>query len=731
MVVALPGNSGLSGLSAMVGGGIDWTAIPSIAARYDIRAANLAVALDGTGGVPADAGVCGRVSDLSGNAYHLTTNADAARPTYYDDAFNLGRPGLYFSGTTIRLYNAAGLANRVFNGVNKSWTIIIASCRRTEPGSNGHFFGVCKAATAMPPVVTTFLLNAQGSQQSASRPWMIAGYARDGDAVLASGQTFVDGNNGIGYGGAGIVVHSWVKNGQATTLYQNGKVVSTATQSSGTWTLDAADLVCVGGVWNGATQTGSLSGFLFAMLICETNLADIERQAVEREYLTALGVPYQPDQTPKRWHEFGHSHVASQLPTSATASHRMLQKARLPVDECVAQVIKGQSGVTLTEGVADADDILDSFNTFLSSAPNVVSGDTVSFGPCITNDVNGDSIAADTDADVEDMVDVLIIAQRGMCETALTRTDRVLWVCDPPRNDMASTHRQYGLRYACEQAKIEGGRFDRVEVVDAWTPLANGNALAAAYDSGDGLHPNNAGFELIANLKAAAAARLRAVDPAATAIRFYTARTGTRFADGGEIGDVGLTLVDRSSNVDHATQSTAGSRPVWKLGVAGTNWRPWVDFDGTDDYLSFTRVNLAAWTMMLVVDNDASGGGRILQDESGASPASYLRINSTTELAVRDTNGQIVTFTLPAAMAASDVIVIRSDRSCWLNGAAASAAGAWTGNLAADTIGKANVTFFKGKLFDLLLDNSALSDAAVNLRAKCLAEKHGKTWTAI
>ena len=75
-------------------------------------------------------------------------------------------------------------------------------------------------------------------------------------------------------------------------------------------------------------------------------------------------------------------------------------------------------------------------------------------------------------------------------------------------------------------------------------------------------------------------------------------------------GDAVATWTDASGNAQHATQSTASKRPLYKTGIL--NGKPVVRFDGVDDFLRndvFTALNNAPAASLFIVKRQTSSGG--------------------------------------------------------------------------------------------------------------------------
>ena len=187
---------------------------------------------------------------------------------------------------------------------------------------------------------------------------------------------------------------------------------------------------------------------------------------------------------------------------------------------------------------------------------------------------------------------------------------------------------------------------------------------------------------------------------------------------------------DQSGNANHATQATAGNRPLLKLAIQ--NGRPVVRFDGTDDWLGLPNAAMPVQnhTVFAVVNATSNAGSKIIIARSYNYGAFYLCVLANNHptgprklrLAVND---GLLTGTANADGTPA-LVVGRYDSAnnkIFVNGAdeqtAANAAGAinYNANDGA-TVGvlyDSNLSLFaaymSGDVAELLLYNSALSTA--------------------
>lgn len=93
-------------------------------------------------------------------------------------------------------------------------------------------------------------------------------------------------------------------------------------------------------------------------------------------------------------------------------------------------------------------------------------------------------------------------------------------------------------------------------------------------------------------------------------------------ADGDPVGR----WEDASTSARHANQTTAGFRPLLKI-VSGKNY---IRFDGTDDLLTFTTADLAAFSVALVHTVTASAG------QAWSGPVNWRTVSENGFQLVRD-----------------------------------------------------------------------------------------------
>lgn len=205
-------------------------------------------------------------------------------------------------------------------------------------------------------------------------------------------------------------------------------------------------------------------------------------------------------------------------------------------------------------------------------------------------------------------------------------------------------------------------------------------------------------------------------------VRWFSAGDQGALADG-----AAMSLINDSSSANQdAAQATAANQPTFRAGTAASNYQPTIRFDAVDDFAAFTAVDLAAWTIVVVVKG-AAADARILHDEAGGN--GFVRLTDATTTRVRAGGGNTVAFT-HGARADLDVLVVRSTGDAWLNGVAATPDQGFSANFVANQLGRA-ANPFAAELAELLIFNSAIGNADVNAIGGFVARRYGKAWQAV
>lgn len=716
-----------------------WAGVANPAARWSGTDSVKTNALDGTGAAPTDAALdgtsasrVGRALDLA-NGYYLTSSADAARHLWYADALGLGRGSFYSDlGGSRDLFNNTTLAQDVFDGADKPWTMCMLYARLSEDsGSNSYIWSVLGSGDSINGGAgnPTFTLRNDSGLHTAARPLFAQGFSRDNDASLLGTSTFDDGVFGLGAGSAVIVCVMVVKNPDRTVqVYQNGYKMADLTHTAGTWTFASGSFVNWGHSWNGSARVGSFLGHIYEMCIFGRALTADDRHATFGGYLGSLGVQYSP-QTPvsrKTTWVFGNSIMLGNQPTVASPIQRLQRGGRLPWDETV--VISNQSRGGLRFDLAGANnDLLECWALKHGTATTIKAGDPLIIGE-ITN-----YIASSDDTNngtMQAALDAAMVKMKTCIDEALTESDRVVVMIDPPLGT-SNAVRKAGLAYWKDQCLLVFGRKDRATVCNHYPYFDDGTGtLKAQYNSGDDVHLTGPAYELIADLLAAIYSHQRSVNPAVHANMLFwpSARNQDMTRTNGQAVDA---LVDLSATANNLSQATAGFRPTFRVGTLGTNWMPMVRFDGSDDCLEMSTVTVAAnWTVLLVVD--ANGNGPLLASTTGS--ASILSVDAAAGLLTVQCTGGPMSF-VSAPWGANAIVAVRSDGRAWVNGVemfrtAMPGNVGWNANRLGGVSGG---SFFTGDVGDLQVLNAQLSATGLNTLGLYLASpfKFNKTWTSL
>lgn len=206
-----------------------------------------------------------------------------------------------------------------------------------------------------------------------------------------------------------------------------------------------------------------------------------------------------------------------------------------------------------------------------------------------------------------------------------------------------------------------------------------------------------------------------------------SARSTPATADGDPVG----AWDDASAGANHATQATAGSRPVLKTNQL--NGRPSIRFDGVDDRLVKASV-LAAQpvTILAVVKNPAFAGAS--ENFIGSAAGASAFTSTAGKAGVFGGSSLIGATTVPTATAFIFAGYWNGASSkLYLNGGAADASGAagataFNGIVLGD-YAAAGGGPFSGDLFEVLGWPSALSLTDLNNVGNYLASRWALTWT--
>ena len=687
--------------------------ISGLEGRWEAARSTVTVARDGTGALSDDGDLVGRVTDLSGNARHLEASADGTRPTFESDWLDSGLKCIRFA-TSKNLFNEA--AGAALAGVDEPWTLFFVNVKDLNDAE--RYLGALTSSSVANCDVNFRVVD---SQTAADLPVVRIFHRRD---AAGGTNTF---NSAAGYGGMLLGVYTFQYDGTNLKAWHNGFECIDAVATQGTFTFTHFSLGCS---WDGTTQTG-IGEKIAAAAVYSGALSDANRRKVERYYAALARIPYAAGVAlSRRFFWFGDSRyeriAAAPGQDGEVVTRRVARQVN--ANETI-HICRAVSGSTISG--ADASDLTEQW---ADSSAMVTAGDVVLIN-CGVNDIRtdanitGDSdpfTTTDTRIDTVHWPAYVAIADAVMADGADLICDAVM----PARSGTWSGGEHHGVDRFNATMAAWAGRYDRACYNGDMLPLVTTGDFLNVADSSDSLHLNSVGHPKHASTIIPHIAHLR-VDPRdhANLVRWYSARMGLLFDDTDPIGAVATELQDRSTIEDHATQVTAGSRPTWQLGEAASNYQATVLFDGTDDLLSFTEASLADdWTIILACDYDDSGNGHILA-KSGTLV--FVRYISDGTIHLRNAAGDTVTFTPATALAAFDVVAIRSDGRLWVNGEEATSDAALTGNLSLDTIGNLASGFFKGSVGDVMLFDAALSVSDLNEQAGYIAHKYGKDWAAV
>ena len=181
---------------------------------------------------------------------------------------------------------------------------------------------------------------------------------------------------------------------------------------------------------------------------------------------------------------------------------------------------------------------------------------------------------------------------------------------------------------------------------------------------------------------------------------------------------VGITLngsdvsqwADSSSNGIDMIQGTAAAQPAYSGGV--------LTFDGTDDNLASSQINLTGALTIGIRGNFSSASGDTILGDDDASNA-FLKLQSTTVLRIRVAAG-LINFTLSSGTFGDDYLVITRDGSdnvnAYRNGVAISAQQSRSGTVRIDNLGtNTGGTFFNGTMKEVQIYDSTSAELTTNI----------------
>lgn len=136
---------------------------------------------------------------------------------------------------------------------------------------------------------------------------------------------------------------------------------------------------------------------------------------------------------------------------------------------------------------------------------------------------------------------------------------------------------------------------------------------------------------------------------------------------------------DQSGNARHATQSSAGARPLLKLAVQ--NGLNVVRFDGTDDFILTADFGLAQPVTLFLVAKVTSGGDLTVLIDGRTADSMEVRRKSGDATALDVYAGSFLTQSLPANAGSFQQLTVAwngASSQVWQNGASKAAGNAGT-----------------------------------------------------
>lgn len=682
----------------------------------------------GDGGAPTDGGNVGLWRDISGNARHLTRSVnDTAKPFYYATWLDYEFPAVDFTqGTDGMNNNAVGAA---LAGVAVPFTVFTVWLTDTVVTQGRYLWHLSQTSADNARAWQKYNLH------STTAGFPFVDFVRN----TSTGSTERDtGNTPQGYGGSGVLhITAAVYDGTTLKTYQNGQLAHSHTCAfAGTATFATFGCGCN---FNGSSfNTGGpvmLSQAVFAEAF---NLGKVNR--LTQYFSRRLSIPYSPSSGVVRVACLGDSHVARRRTQQDFRGWPQLwQRDGATPAEAAGMTVRAVQGAPMTaDHVGTSPNVTEQWE---ATKAMMGRGDFLHIKGVANDIFNITQANIDEQAEwearaVELLADMFVVVD----EAVETNDCNVVIITESPVESVAD-YRMSCLNYFVETVlPPKCANYDRVILADTFSALVDRtqdpDGLLELYDVGDNAHLNAAGVAVQHDVISIAHAALR-FDPRdiASIVRWWSGRQGALFADNDAIGDGGAELIDRSTTEDHAAQSIAGSRPTWQAAVSGL--LPAVRFDGTDDHLDFTELELSSsqapsgngWT--IIYSADPGDLGEILGRNTGNG---FVAVSGESIHIGEDGGGDLV-IGGDLTIAAFDIVMIRSDGRCWVNGVEFPAAtNTLVGDVTLDRIsGQAE---FMGDIADLMIANEDLSIDNMNRIGNYLAGQYtrrdvSKTWTPI
>ena len=196
-------------------------------------------------------------------------------------------------------------------------------------------------------------------------------------------------------------------------------------------------------------------------------------------------------------------------------------------------------------------------------------------------------------------------------------------------------------------------------------------------------------------------------DEGANLIAWYKNKTGITL-NGSDVSS----WADSSTNSHNMTQSTDAEQPAYNASTGD------LTFDGTDDNLASSQINLTGALTIGIRGNFSSASGDTILGDDDASNA-FLKLQSTTVLRIRVAAG-LINFTLSSGTFGDDYLVITRDGSdnvnAYRNGVAISAQQSRSGTVRIDNLGtNTGGTFFNGTMKEVQIYDSTSAELTTNI----------------
>lgn len=205
-----------------------------------------------------------------------------------------------------------------------------------------------------------------------------------------------------------------------------------------------------------------------------------------------------------------------------------------------------------------------------------------------------------------------------------------------------------------------------------------------------------------------------------------SARTTLAAADADPVGS----WSDGSGQNNHASQATAGSRPLLKLGIL--NGRPVIRFDGANDRLQTAAFGaaLAQPNTVFVVAKRTGGGAEAFLD--GRTDATHLFRKNVGGSYNLYAGGDFVVVAADANWHIVQGVFNGASSKARVDGGAAATGNAGTSSMDGATVGsRANSSeWMNGDIAEILIYNANLSLAQLDQVGNYLAGRYGLAWSA-